>query len=86
MNDSQVRTRPSLPEDIREIFGELDDLTVARIVGTGATPAEVAEAHAWLHADDYLGKSLRRPQTGKVAMIIDIVQPEIEPPEEPSGD
>lgn len=82
MNGSAARNRPALPHEVREVFGDLDDLTLARIVGTGATPAEVAEAHTWLLAGDALAGSLGRPRGERVAAVIDIVQPEIEPPDD----
>jgi hypothetical protein len=71
-------------EDIREIVGPLDDSVVAAIVATGATVEEVAEAYAWLTADDSLSKELKHACQGRAAIVCDLLAPEIEAPEEPA--
>lgn len=38
-------------EDVSEIMGRMDDLRVAEIIGTGATPAELVEGKRWAAGD-----------------------------------
>jgi hypothetical protein len=50
-------------KDVTAMLGELDDDVVAEILAIGATPEELAEAHAWLTNDEPLmnaGRSLGR--------------------------
>lgn len=57
-----VAIRSATASEIVAIVGHLDDGVIARILATGATPAEVLEAFTWTHADDQLGRELlRRP-------------------------
>ena len=35
-------------QDITAMLGELDEVVIAKIIATGATAEELAEAHAWL--------------------------------------
>ena len=71
-------------EDIREIVGVLDDAVIGAIIDTGATVEEVAEAYAWLTADDSLSKELRHSCQGRAAIVCDLLASEIEAPEEPA--
>jgi len=41
-------------KDVTAMLGELDDDVIAEIIATGATPEELAEAHAWLANDESL--------------------------------
>jgi hypothetical protein len=34
-------------DDITKVVGRADDVTIAKIIGTGATVDELAEAQAW---------------------------------------
>jgi hypothetical protein len=47
-------------EDVRDLVGPLDDDTVAQILATGATHAELLEAVAWCKGDDRLSDALTR--------------------------
>ena len=38
-------------EQVVDTLGRLDDLKIAEIIATGATPAEVVEAKRWLAGD-----------------------------------
>jgi hypothetical protein len=38
-------------KDVTALFGELDDVVIAKIIATGATRDELAEAHAWIAND-----------------------------------
>jgi len=72
-------------EDVTKAVGRVDDVTIAEIIGTGATADELAEARAWLVNDEPLlnaGKSLA---TGRVRELIDILA-ELEPSEDDDKD
>jgi hypothetical protein len=55
------------------MLGELDDDVVAEIIATGATPEELAQAHAWLANDVPLISAGRPLRSGRVARLVDIV-------------
>jgi hypothetical protein len=59
--------------DIIEAFGPLDDVTVAEILGMGATPQEIAEAKAWLANDEALLNAGRPLAGGRVGRLVDLV-------------
>ncbi len=81
MSDDPTRDRPATAAEVVEIVGPLDDQVIARIIGTGASAADVLEAFTWLNADDYMGK-LERPKIGAMAAVIDILEAEMPLPEE----
>jgi uncharacterized protein (DUF433 family) len=60
-------------KDVTAMLGELDDVVVAEIIATGATPEELAEAHAWLANDEPLMNAGRPLPSGRVARVVDIV-------------
>ena len=60
-------------KDVIETLGELDDVTVANIMETGATPQELAEAQAWLANDEALINTGRPLPTGRVGQIVEII-------------
>lgn len=64
-------------KDVIEALGELDDVVVADIIATGATPAELAEAHAWTTNDEALINAGRPLPTGRVARIVEIIHPKL---------
>jgi hypothetical protein len=68
---------------IREV-GEVDDVTIAEIVGTGATPEELEEAQAWIVNGDALIKAGKPPPSGRVRELIDILA-ELETDEDDDG-
>jgi len=51
-------------KNVTAMLGEFDDEVVAEIIATGATPEELAQAHAWLANDEPLMNAAR---------VIDIV-------------
>ena len=59
--------------EITAIVGRLDDEVIARIVATGATPAEVLEALTWANADDQIGTELRHGRHGAVGEVYEIL-------------
>jgi hypothetical protein len=60
-------------EDVSKAVTRVDDVTIAKIIGTGATVDELAEAQAWIVNDEALmnaGKPLAR---GRVGELVDIL-------------
>jgi len=68
--------------EIIEIVGHLDDGVIARILATGATPAEVLEAFTWATADDQIGTELRHGRVGAAGAVYEILMQEEPDPEE----
>jgi hypothetical protein len=60
-------------KDVITMVGELDDVVVAKIIATGATTDELAEARAWLANDEPLMNAGRPLPSGRVARLVDIV-------------
>jgi len=64
------------------MLGPLDDVTVAKIIATGATADEVAQAQAWLCNDEALinaGKPLPAGRVGELVAIVAVIEDEAEP-------
>jgi len=68
-------------EDVTKAVGRVDDVTIAEIIGTGATADELAEARAWLVNDEPLLNAGKPLATGRVRELIDILA-ELEPSED----
>jgi hypothetical protein len=60
-------------DDVTKAFGRIDDVTIAEIIGTGATPDELAEAEAWMANDEPLMNAGRPLPSGRVRELIDIL-------------
>ncbi len=60
-------------DDVIEAVGPIDDVTIAQIIGTGATADELAEAHAWLANDEPLMNAGKPLATGRVRELVDIL-------------
>jgi hypothetical protein len=60
-------------KEIIESLGELDDVTVAEIIATGATPQDLAEAESWLSNDEALINVGRPLPTGRVGQLVEII-------------
>jgi len=60
-------------KDVITMVGELDDVVIAKIIATGATTDELAEAQAWLANDEPLMNAGRPLPSGRVARLFDIV-------------
>jgi hypothetical protein len=67
-------------DDVIKAVGEADDVTIAEIIGTGATPEELAEAQAWIANSDALVKAGKPLPSGRVRELVDILA-ELEPDE-----
>ena len=68
-------------EDVARVVGGADDVTIAQIIGTGATVDELAEAQAWLANDEPMLNAGRPLATGRVRELVDILS-ELDPSEE----
>ena len=68
-------------DDVIKAVGQVDDVTIAEIIGTGATVEELAEAEAWAVNDDPLLNAGKPLPTGRVRELIDILA-EFEPDED----
>lgn len=71
-------------DDVIASIGQIDDVTIAEIIGTGATVEELAEAKAWIANDEPLMNAGKPLATGRVRELIDILS-ELEPDEEDEG-
>jgi len=68
-------------DDVTKAVGQADDVTIAKIIATGATVDELAEVQAWLANDEPLLNAGRPLATGRVRDLVDILS-EFEPSEE----
>ena len=75
-------TRSATASEIIEIVGHLDDTVIARILATGASPAEVLEAFTWATANDQIGTELRHTRHGVAGEVYEILMQEEPDPEE----
>jgi hypothetical protein len=60
-------------DDVTKAVGSADDVTIAQIIGTGATIEELAEAQAWLANDEPMINDLRPLAQGRVRELVDIL-------------
>ena len=68
-------------DDLTKVIGRADDVTIAEIIGTGATVDELAEAQAWIANDEPLLNAGKPLATGRVRELVDILA-EFDPDEE----
>jgi hypothetical protein len=68
-------------DDVTKAVGRADDVTIAQIIGTGATVDELAEAQAWIVNDEPLMNAGKPLASGRVRELIDILA-ELEPSED----
>ena len=72
-------------DDVTKAVGPIDDVTIAQIIGTGATADELTEAQAWVVDDDPLLNAGKPLATGRVRELVDILA-ELEPDEDDGKD
>ncbi len=65
-------------DDVLKAISQADDVTIARIIASGATVAELAEAQAWLANDEPLINAGKPLATGRARELVDILS-ELEP-------
>ena len=58
---------------VARAIGRADDVTIAEIIGSGATTDELAEAQAWIVNDEPLMNAGKPLATGRVRELIDIL-------------
>jgi hypothetical protein len=63
-------------EDVRAVVGPIDETLLADILATGASAQELAEAWAWVSADEALVNAGRALPSGRVAQLIDLLEPD----------
>jgi len=71
-------------DDVIKAISDADDVTIAQIVGTGASVDELAEAQAWMANDEPLLNAGRPLATGRVRELVDILS-ELDPSEDEDG-
>ena len=71
-------------DDITKAISSADDVTIAQIIGTGATVDELAEALAWIANDEPMMNAGRPLATGRVRELVDILA-ELEPDDDEDG-
>jgi hypothetical protein len=68
-------------DDVLKAVGHADDVTIARIIASGATVTELAEAQAWLANDEPLMNAGKPLATGRARELVDLLS-ELEPAED----
>jgi hypothetical protein len=69
-------------DDVRAVIGPVDDITVAEIIGTGATREELVEARAWVENDEaMLNEGRHIPSGGRMSRLVEILSPPPDPEE-----
>jgi len=58
-------------QEVIAMLGELDDVTVAKIIASGANAEELAEASAWLSNDEAMINAGRPLAHGRVARLVE---------------
>jgi hypothetical protein len=71
-------------DDVNRAVGQADDVTIAKIIATGATSEELAEAKAWIANDEPLINAGKPLANGRVGELVDILT-EIDVIEEDEG-
>lgn len=60
-------------DDAIKMIGEIDDVAIAEIIGTGATVDELTEAQAWIANDEPLMNAGRQLPSGRVGELVEIL-------------
>jgi hypothetical protein len=68
-------------DDVTKAVGQVDDVTIAEIIGTGATADELAEAQTWIANDEPLMNAGKPLPSGRVGQLVEILT-ELEPDED----
>jgi hypothetical protein len=61
-------------DDLITAVGEIDDVTVAEIIATGASAEELAEAQAWISNDEPLMNAGKPLPSGRVGELVEILE------------
>jgi hypothetical protein len=60
-------------EDVLKAVSRADDVTIAKIIATGATVTELAEAQAWTENDEPLMNAGKPLPAGRVGELVEIL-------------
>jgi hypothetical protein len=60
---------------IESVLGPVSESLAAQLLATGATESELRLAHAWVVNDETLINDMRPFPTGRVAELIEILEP-----------
>jgi hypothetical protein len=60
-------------KNVTAMLGPLDDGTVAKVISTGASAEELAQAQAWLANDEALMNAGKPLPAGRVGELVEIV-------------
>ena len=60
-------------EDVLKAVSRADDVTIAKIISTGATVTELAEAQAWTENDEPLMNAGKPLPAGRVGELVEIL-------------
>jgi hypothetical protein len=60
-------------DDVTKAVGQVDDVTIARIIGSGASAEELAEAKAWIANDEPLINAGKPLAKGRVGELVDLL-------------
>jgi len=71
-------------DDVTRAVSQADDVTIAKIIATGATAEELAEAKAWIANDEPLINAGKPLANGRIGELVDILT-EIDAIEEDDG-
>jgi hypothetical protein len=77
MPSSQVA---AVRADVVRLFGDVDDEEISEVLALSPTISELAEASAWLDGQGDVMDRKGRPQTPRIAAILDIVDREEDEP------
>jgi hypothetical protein len=61
-------------KDVIQTIGDVDDVTVADIIATGATAQELSEAQCWVINDESLLNAGRASPTGRIGQLVEIIR------------
>jgi hypothetical protein len=64
---------PLTRKNVIETIGDVDDVTMADIIATGATVHELSEAQSWVVNDEALLNTGRPLPTGRIGQLIEII-------------
>ena len=67
-------------DDVVSVLGPVDETVVADIVATGVTPEELAEARAWVNADEAMIGEGRPLPSGRLAKLVELLQSDQDEP------
>ena len=60
-------------DDAIKMIGEIDEVAIAEIIGTGATVDELTEAQAWIGNDEAMINAGRQLPSGRVGALVEIL-------------